>query len=276
MNITEIENKHGIRVLLNNKPLTKRVRVKALEAEGISVKQYLDNIMDAFAISQCRVEVTHVNGSSFKYPSFFDYYLPVATDLLLDEGNKDIHDLHKSEISEEGNRISYDTVLAEHYQKWYDEEVAKNNQLRGELEETRKELNATKNDLELLTLRVNINNMQKDIKREREAKSGLNGIADALEKNVFLQELLAKVVESFTRPHNGGLNGIPELKDSAKQNAFTEAIRALANTTGDDEHFSLATQLLNKVTTDKNFAKKVLEGSVISSKLKLPSVADCL
>lgn len=279
MNITDIGDKHGIRVLLNNKPLTKRVKVKVLSSQGITVKQYVNNAMKAFAISQCTVEVTHVNGSSFKYPSDFDYSLPVATDQLHNGGNETLPDFDKQGVPEEENAIGYNGLLAVHYQKWYDEEVEKNNKLRGELEATRKALNTTKNDLELLTFRTNLEYMRKDIEREREAKSGMNGIVDVLNDNVFLQELLTKIVENITNPNNGGLNGIPEPKDPAQQKAFIETINALAKTTGDDEHFRLSAFIVNKVTADKVFAKQVFDGLEKPSsppEQKLPTITDCL
>lgn len=60
------------------------------------------------------------------------------------------------------------------------------------------------NDLETLTFRTNLEYMRKDIERERETKSGMNGIVDVLNDNVFLQELLTKIVENVTKPNSGG------------------------------------------------------------------------
>lgn len=278
MNITEIGDKHGIRVLLNNKPLTKRAKVKILASQGITVTQYVEKVLKTFAITQCRIEVTHVNGTSFKYPSFFEYSLPAATGQLHNRGDEVMPDLHGQDIQEEVNTVGYDDLLAMHYQKWYEEEVEKNKKLRNELETSRKELNTTKNDLELLTFRTNLENMRKDIKREREAKSGLNGIVDALENNVFLQELLTKVVENITKQNSGGLNGIPEPKDPATQKAFIETVNALAQITGEYEHFRLSALIVNKVTADKTIAKQVCAGleTPPPPQQKPPTLPDCL
>jgi len=268
MNFNSIGTKHGIRLLLNGKPLTRRVQEKELLSKGMSAKEYVKREMNTLEIINCTVEVSKVNGTSFINPYIFNYSIQSSTAQLLKKPVEAQSSFHSNRPSEDYTYRSYEGFLAKHYEKWYDEEVEKNRKLRQELDQTRKELNTASNELQLLTRRTDIENKQKDFERERRemewerekergAKSGLNGVMDTLSNNTFLQGLLEKVIDNFMRRNDGGLNGVPKVNNPEIQKEFTEVVNLLAKVTKDKGHFSYIALILNKVCSDKMIAQKL-------------------
>ena len=150
----------------------------------------------------------------------------------------------------------HEALLAKQFEKWYNEESDKNRKLRIELEDTTRELNKTKNDLQLLEMRKDLEVQKKELQLEKDSKTGLNGLADTIEKNPFLQTLLDKIVDNFTA--NPKTDGLEAINDPEIQQAITDATQQLVQlATGDREHFAYITLASDKLSQDKEMAKYI-------------------
>lgn len=288
------------------KPLTKRIKVKELEKQGLSPKQYVHQHMTSRSITNCTIEVSNINGNSFIKPQSFQYSMgSIAKSALEETITEEQINVPLTKPPQKVSYVNEEGFLAKHYEKWYDEEVDKNRKLRLELEQTLKELYSTKSELHFLSLRTEIENKQKDYERrqkdmerdyewnleklewerekQREAKSGLNGIFETINNNTFLQGLLEKVITNFMdrKPSDSEeLNGIPKVDDPVIQQAFNGIVNGLEKLSTDKEHFGAIALILDKVSIDKETAQKTLawlnNKPTPRSSSKAPSISDCL
>lgn len=254
MSIDNIGNRHGIRLLLNGKPLTRRIKVAHLSQQGLSPKEYIEQQMQSFTLINCTVEVSSTNGSSFTNPFTFEYSL---------QPTQELH--NPTEELETGIPLSghfkgftyvgYEGLLAKQYEKWYNEETDKCRSLRNELNDTHRELSKLKIEYQLLEQRVELDYSLKELERERVAKTGLNGIMETIERNTFLHGLLEKVVDNLTQPKDkGALSGLPigNLNDPELQQILPAVISGLTKLVETDrEQFGYATLVLDKFFTNE-------------------------
>lgn len=246
MNFNHITQGNAIRVSVNGRAVTARKRYDELVSEGKTPESHVREILEGLGLTRCTVEIFRPNGNSFTKDSQFDYSLhghahPPST---------------LSGISPSIASSGHEALLARQYEKWYNEEADKNRKLRKELDETSRELNKAKNDLALVEMRKDLEAQQKELQLEKQAKSGLNGLADTIEKYPFLQGLLDKIVDNMSA--SGKAESIENIDDPEVQQAVSEATQQLVRlATADREHFAYVTLAADKLTADKEMAKYI-------------------
>lgn len=249
--------------------LTHRMPVAKLPP-NTSPQEYVNSLLKDRDMQEGMVEVMKKAGNSFISAFKFPYKL-TAENLNYTDNMKGVplSGTHDGMIY-----TGHEGFLAKQYEKWYQEEAEKNRNLRIELDHTQRELNKATNELQLLSIRTELDNKSKDIDRkysdkekeldrereelarERAAQSGLGGLMETLEKNTFLQGLLEKVVDNFTRAKEG-MGGVPKVDDPTVQQALTEAMNVLVKLSEDKEHFSYCTLMLDKAAGNKGMARQV-------------------
>lgn len=247
MKFKHITNGKALRVSVNGTPVTARKQYEEIVSEGNTPEEYVRGILQELGISKCTVEYFKPNGSSYTKEGQFEYTpasLSPASGIPL--GGAFAGMVY----------TGHEALLAKQFEKWYNEESDKNRKLRIELEDTTRELNKTKNDLQLLEMRKDLEVQKKELQLEKDSKTGLNGLADTIEKNPFLQTLLDKIVDNFTAsPKTEGLEAI---NDPEIQQAITDATQQLVQlATGDREHFAYITLASDKLSQDKEMAKYI-------------------
>lgn len=237
----------ALRVSINGKPVTPRKQYEDIVSDGNTPEGYVRNVLEELGISKCTVEYFKPNGTSYIKDGQFEYTLASISSTagipLAGAFSGMVYTGHEA-------------LLAKQFEKWYNEESDKNRKLRLELEDTTRELNKTKNDLQLLEMRKDLEVQKKELQLEKESKTGLNGLADTIEKNPFLQTLLDKIVDNFTSTDK--TQGIEAVNDPEIQQAITDATQQLVQlATGDREHFAYITLATDKLTQDKEMAKYI-------------------
>ena len=247
MNFNHITIGNAIRVSVNGRAVTARKRCDELQNQGNTPENYVREVLEGLGLTRCTVEIFRPNGNSFIKDSQFDYSLG---------GQNTTAGIPLSGAFSGMVYTGHEALLAKQYEKWYNEESDKNRKLRLELEDTTRELNKTKNDLQLLEMRKDLEVQKKELQLEKESKTGLNGLADTIEKNPFLQTLLDKIVDNFTSTDK--TQGIEAVNDPEIQQAITDATQQLVQlATGDREHFAYITLATDKLTQDKEMAKYI-------------------
>ena len=250
MNFQQISYGKALRVAVNGKPITPRKKYEEILQTGDTPESYVQGILSQLGISKCSVEYFKANGSSFIKEGQFDY----ATN-----GNTSAPISHGVPLGGAFQGLIYtghEALLAKQYEKWYNEEADKNRKLRTELDEATRELNRVKNDLQLSDMKKEVELQKRELDLEKASKTGLDGFADTIEKNPYLQTLLDKIVDSFNS--GGKTNGIETVSDPEIQKAITDATNQLVQmATTDREHFAYVALALDKLTQDKEMAKYI-------------------
>ncbi len=251
MNFNHIIQGSALRVAVNGRALTICKRYEEITEGGNTPENYVREVLQGMGLSRCTVEVFRSNGNSFKKDSQFEYSLNGHS-----HAQRTPSGIPLSGAFEGMVYTGHEALLAKQYEKWYNEEADKNRKLRTELDEATRELNKTKNDLQLLEMRKELEAEQKALVLEKENKKGLSGIADTIEKYPFLQGLLDKIMDNFSsQGKTGGLEGID---DPEIQQAVTEATQQLIKlATTDREHFAYVTLAADKLAADKEMAKYI-------------------
>ena len=251
MNFNQITEGNAIRVSVNGRAVTARKRCDELRNEGKTPENYVREVLEGLGLTRCTVEIFRPNGNSFIKDSQFDYSLNHQTGGLNMPTNIPLSGAFAGMVY-----TGHEALLAKQFEKWYNEESDKNRKLRIELEDTTRELNKTKNDLQLLEMRKDLEVQKKELQLEKDSKTGLNGLADTIEKNPFLQTLLDKIVDNFTA--NPKTDGLEAINDPEIQQAITDATQQLVQlATGDREHFAYITLASDKLSQDKEMAKYI-------------------
>ncbi|HYG14632.1 MAG TPA: hypothetical protein VEC12_02695 [Bacteroidia bacterium] len=257
MNFSNVPANGAIRLWLKGEQLTKRIPVKSINT---SPMEYVNNKLKTLSAKSCTVEVLAKAGNSFLSIGKFDYPTgPLSTDNKTYTGSNVLH----SSQQDRRTYLEYDGVLAKHYEKLYNEEAEKCRKFRIELDKTTHELTITKSELHFIGERNELENMIKDLEREREhlerernAKGGLGGLMDTIEKNTFLQGLIEKVIDNYFNKPKEGLNGISNIDDPDIKQAITGITNALVKIgAADKEHFGYSSLVIDKINSDKDMAK---------------------
>lgn len=253
MNFNQISYGKALRVAVNGKPITPRKKYEEILQTGDTPESYVQSILSQLGISKCSVEYFKSNGSSLIKEGQFDYTLsgtpPVTAPAVT-------HGVPLSGAFQGLVYTGHEALLAKQYEKWYNEEADKNRKLRIELDEATRELNRVKNDLQLSDMKKEVELQKRDLDLEKASKTGLDGFADTIEKNPYLQTLLDKIVDSFNS--GGKTNGIETVNDPELQSAITDATNQLVKlATTDREHFAYVGLALDKLASDKEMAKYI-------------------
>ena len=248
MNFNHITIGNAIRVSVNGRAVTARKRCDELQNQGNTPENYVREVLQGLGLTRCTVEIFRPNGNSFIKDSQFDYSLG---------GQNTTAGIPLSGAFSGMVYTGHEALLAKQYEKWYNEESDKNRKLRTELEETTRELNKTKNDLQLLEMRKDLEVQKKELQLEKDSKAGLNGLADTIEKYPFLQGLLTKIVGGMTKGSEAP-EELQTINDPEIQQAITDATQELISLAQNDrEHFAYVSLAADKLTADKEMAKYI-------------------
>lgn len=250
MNFNNITQGKAMRISVNGREITTREPHEDITGKGNTPESYVREVLQDLGLSRCTVEVFRSNGSSFIKEGQFDYTT---------SGNTVAPVTHGVPLGGAFQGLVYtghEALLAKQYEKWYNEEADKNRKLRTELDEATRELNRVKNDLQLSDMKKEVELQKRELDMEKASKTGLDGFADTIEKNPYLQTLLDKIVDSFNS--GGKTNGIETVGDPEIQKAITDATNQLVQmATSDREHFAYVALALDKLTQDKEMAKYI-------------------
>lgn len=252
MNFNQITEGNAIRVSVNGRAVTARKRYDELRNEGKTPENYVREVLEGLGLSRCTVEIFRPNGNSFIKDSQFDYSLSGQVG-----GQNATSGIPLGGAFSGMVYTGHEALLAKQFEKWYNEESDKNRKLRMELDDTTRELNKTKNDLQLLEMRKDLEVQKKEFQLEKDSKTGLNGFADTIEKNPFLQGLLTKIVSGITKGSEAS-EELQTINDPEIQQAITDATQELINLAQNDrEHFAYVSLAADKLSADKEMAKYI-------------------
>jgi hypothetical protein len=252
MNFQQISYGKALRVAVNGKPITPRKKYEEIIQSGQTPESYVQSVLSQLGIGKCSVEYFKANGTSFIKEGQFDY----SNNGSATTPAPITHGVPLGGAFQGLVYTGHEALLAKQYEKWYNEEADKNRKLRNELDEATRELNRVKNDLQLADMKKEVELQKRELDMEKASKTGLDGFADTIEKNPYLQTLLDKIVDSFNS--GGKTNGIETVNDPEIQKAITDATHQLVQmATNDREHFAYVALALDKLTQDKEMAKYI-------------------
>lgn len=251
MNFQQITENKAFRVSVNGRAVTARKKCSEVRLEGKTPEQYVREVLESLGISRCTVEYFKPNGNSLVKDGQFEYSVSETSQKNSPQQGIPLGGAFQGMVY-----TGHEALLAKQYEKWYNEECDKNRKLRTELEDATRDLNKTRNELQLLEMRKELEAERKELALEKLSKTGLNGLADTIEKYPFLQGLLDKIVDNMSAASKP--NELDNIEDAEIQQAISEATQQFIKlATQDREHFACVTLAADKLCADKELAKYI-------------------